>query len=177
MQINGTMVAYYIRCPRQAWLKFQGLEMEQESEAVALGRLIDETSYSKEKKHLHLSVDLPKDITLVGKVDWANLEDGVLHETKKSPSAEESHIWQVRFYLWLLHLSNVQQEDGSPFTGEINYPKLRKIQKVELLPEHRETLRQIVTQLCELLAHETPPPRITKRKFCHKCAFEEFCFG
>ena len=175
--ITGMLVGYYNICPRKAWLSRNGLEMEQESEAVALGRLIDETSYGREKKHLHLSVDLPNDISLVGKVDWANLEDGVLHETKKSPSAEESHFWQLRFYLWLLHLSNVQQEDGSPFTGEINYPKLRKTQKVELLPEHRETLRQIVAQLKALLQTDVPPPRIAQRKFCQKCAFEEFCYG
>lgn len=81
--IGGMLFSYYLICPRKAWLVRQGIYMEQESEDVALGKLLDETSYSRNEKHLDLHATAPDGTPLVGKVDRALLRDGVLHETKK----------------------------------------------------------------------------------------------
>lgn len=176
-RIGGMLVGYYVLCPRKAWLSMRGLWMEQESTTVALGRHIDQTSYERERKELHLTAEAPDGTPLVGKVDWARLDAGVLHETKKSAAAEEAHVWQLRFYLWLLFLNGVTGPDGAPFRGEINYPRRRRTESVELTEAHAERLAEIVAALRALSEKETPPPRRDDRSFCRQCAFEELCYG
>ncbi len=176
------LIGYYLICPRKAWLSQQGLWMEQESEAVALGRLLDESSYGRSDKHITLHAELPPNgeapaVALVGKVDRANLSQGVLHETKKGRACEDAHIWQVRFYLWLLRLNNVRRADNRFFTGQLDYPALRRTEAVTLDDEGITFLIKTVRQITELFPQPTPPPRITRRAFCRKCAFEELCYG
>jgi CRISPR-associated exonuclease Cas4 len=171
------LVGYYAICPRKAWQSMQGLWMEQESDAVAIGRLIDQTSYVREKKAVDLLAVAPDGTELVGKLDWADLSEGVLHETKKSRAVEEAHRWQLRFYLWLLKLSGVTRADGQPYTGMLNYPALKRTEAVELTPADEQRLAEMVVNLRRLAAAPTPPPRITRRSFCRKCAFEELCYG
>jgi CRISPR-associated exonuclease Cas4 len=119
----------------------------------------------------------PDGTELVGKLDWADLREGVLHETKKSRAVEEAHRWQLRFYLWLLKLSGVTRADGQPYTGMLNYPVLKRTEVVELTPADEQRLAEMVAHLRRLAAAPTPPPRITRRGFCRKCAFEELCYG
>lgn len=176
-RIGGMLVGYYVICPRKAWLSMRGLWMEQESTAVALGRLVGEASYQRQKKEIMLTATAPDGTPLVGKVDWARLNQGILHETKKGRSCEEAHVWQLRFYLWLLALSGVTRPDGQPFRGEINYPQLRRTEPVQLTSEHEERLAEIVADLRRLAGQTHPPPRIDARAFCTKCAFEELCYG
>lgn len=177
LRIGGMLIGYYCICPRKAWLSMRGLWMEQESQAVALGRLVDQSSYSRKKKALMLHAEAPCGTPLVGKIDWAQLDHGVLHETKKGPSCEDAHIWQLRFYLWLLRLNDVTRDDGAPFRGELNYPKLRRTESVELEPAHETRLADMVADLRRLARQDTPPDRIDTRSFCRRCAYEELCFG
>jgi len=176
-RVGGMLVGYYVLCPRKAWLSMRGLWMEQESTTVALGRQIHESSYQREQKDILLTAEGPEGTPLVGKVDWASLDAGVLHETKKSPSAEEAHRWQLRFYLWLLMLNGVTGPGGEPFRGQINYPRQRRTEDVALEEKHIDRLREIVVSLRSLSETDTPPPRIDRRSFCRRCAFEELCYG
>jgi CRISPR-associated exonuclease Cas4 len=172
-QVGGVLIGYHRICKRKAWYKMHGLEMEQESEAVALGRLLDETAYNRQQKHLTVRAVAPDGTSLVGKIDWANLQEGILHETKKGRAMEDAHRWQVRFYLWLLK----QAGHGSALTGSINYPALKQTETVTLEPEHEQTLQDIVTGLKELHEQSGPPERLDSRRLCKKCAFEELCYG
>jgi len=176
-RVGGMLVGYYVLCPRKAWLSINGLWMEQESQTVALGRQVGESSYKRERKELMLTAEAPDGTPLVGKIDWADLDQGVLHETKKSASAEEAHRWQLRFYLWILALNGVTGPGGEPFRGEINYPRQRRTEEVQLTESHRARLREIVSSLRVLSEQGSPPPRIEERSFCRKCAFEELCYG
>lgn len=176
------LVGYYRLCPRKAWLSMRGIWMEQESDTVALGRLLDEHSYGRDDKHIEINAEAPDGTPLVGKIDRANLKNGVLHETKKSRSCEEAHLWQVRFYLWLLTLNAVTRADGSSFRGQLDYPLLRRTEYVTLEPEHIDELIATVAAIRELAEQEVPdrrppPNRLTKRTFCAKCAFDELCYG
>lgn len=175
--IGGMLIGYYLICPRKAWLSANGLWMEQESETVALGKLLDESSYARSDKNVMLHAETSDGISLVGKLDRANLHEGVLHETKKGKSCEEAHIWQVRFYLWLLKRNGVARADGSSFTGQIDYPALRRTEAVRLEETHEDQLAEWATELHRVLQRPTPPPRIAQRNFCRKCAFEELCYG
>ncbi len=176
-RIGGMLIGYYHLCPRKAWLSLRGIAMEQESDAVALGRLLDEGSYARSEKHLELDAEAPDGTALVGKIDRANLREGVLHETKKGRSCEEAHYWQLRFYLWMLRRNGVTRADGSPFRGQLDYPLLRRTEAVTLDPDHETTLIAYVRAIRELAGQETPPARLTKRSFCAKCAFEELCYA
>jgi CRISPR-associated exonuclease Cas4 len=176
-RVGGMLVGYYIICPRKAWQSMQGLWMEQESDAVAVGRLIDQTSYARKRKAVDVVATAPDGTELAGKIDWADLQDGVLHETKKSRAVEDAHRWQLRFYLWLLKLSGATREDGQPYTGMLNYPVLKRTEPVTLTAADEQRLAGIVADLRKLAAEPNPPPRITRRSFCRACAFEELCYG
>lgn len=171
------LVGYVVRCPRQAWLSLHHLWMEQESDTVALGRQLGATAYPREKKELDLEVEGPGGVSLVGRIDHANLQGGVLHEVKKSPSAHEAHVWQLRFYLWLLRLAGVVRPDGSAFTGRLDYPALRKTQDVTLSEDDILHLTALVERLVELADAPHPPPRLAERNICFGCSFEELCYG
>lgn len=177
LRVGGMVLGYYLICPRKAWLSLRGLWMEQESDAVAQGRLLDEVTYQRADKHLALEAEAPCGTRLVGKVDWANLKAGVLHETKKGRTCEDAHRWQLRFYLWLLQRNGVTRPDGWPFAGQLNYPALRKTETVTLEEAHSERLAEMVREIGVLAYRFTPPDRITKRSFCKQCAFEELCYG
>lgn len=177
LRIGGMLVGYYRLCPRKAWLSMRGIWMEQESDTVALGRLLDEHSYDRADKHIEINAEAPDGTPLVGKIDRANLKNGVLHETKKSRSCEDAHLWQVRFYLWLLARNGVTRTDGSPFCGQLDFPLLRRTELVTLEPVHVEELIVTVEALRALAGQTTPPDRLTKRTFCAKCAFDELCYG
>lgn len=177
LRIGGMLIGYYCICKRKAWLSMHGLWMEQESQTVALGRLIDQSSYTRKKKALLLHAEAPCGTPLVGKIDWAQLDQGVLHETKKGRSCEAAHVWQLRFYLWLLHLNDVTGPGNRPFRGELNYPALRRTEPVTLSAAHRNRLAEMVAALRDLAHQANPPPRIRQRAFCQRCAYEELCYG
>ncbi|CAN5849088.1 CRISPR-associated protein Cas4 [soil metagenome] len=177
LRLGGMLLGYYLICPRKAWLSLRGLWMEQESDTVALGRLLDESSYSRSDKHLALEAEAPDGTRLVGKLDRANLRGGVLHETKKGRSCEDAHVWQLRFYLWLLRRNGVTRSDGSSFQGQLDYPALRRTESVSLEPPHEAELERLTREIRSLAEQPVPPPRLTRRSFCRHCAFEELCYG
>jgi len=177
LRLTATLFNYHLICSRKSWLHHHGIRMEQESEAVAMGKLLDESSYGREKKQISVEAESPQGVPLVGLIDRANLRDGVLHETKKGRACEEAHIWQLRFYLWLLTLNGVRRANDGTFTGQLDYPTLRRTETVVLTAEHEQQLAQWTTELRQVLQQPTPPPRISQRKFCRKCAFEELCYG
>lgn len=70
--------------------------MEQTSDLVAEGRLVHETSYPNRAARY-------EEVKIGGSViDFYDPREKVVHEIKKSSSKEEAHIWQVKYYLYLL---------------------------------------------------------------------------
>lgn len=176
-RIGGMLVGYYAVCPRKAWYSMRGLWMEQESEAVAMGRLLDRTSYRRRNRPALITAEAPDGTPLVAKIDGADLRAGVLHETKKGRACEDAHLLQVRFYLWVLALSGVTGPGGRPLTGQLDYPALRRTERVELRPEGEEELARIVGALSDLSRQTAPPERHPRRSFCRRCAFEDLCYA
>lgn len=177
VRIGGMLVGYYLICPRKAWLSMHGVWMEQESEAVQMGRLLDEAHYKRRDRHLLVEAEAPDGTRLAGRIDGLNLREGVLHEVKKGRACEEAHVWQLRFYLWLLKQAGVTRADGRPFTGRLDYPALRRTEPVTLEPEHEARLGGMVAALRSLSTQPVPPERIPNRRFCARCAFEELCYA
>ncbi|MEZ4901752.1 MAG: CRISPR-associated protein Cas4 [Spirosomataceae bacterium] len=177
LQVRGVLISYHRLCPRKAWWSLRGIWMEQESDTVALGRLLDETAYERDNKQIMLEAEAPDGTHLVGKIDRMKLKQGVLHETKKSRACEDAHRWQVRFYLWLLCLNGVKRADGQPFVGQLDYPLLKRTETVILEAAHIGELEQTVKAIRQLATEEAPPVAAVSKKFCQKCAYEELCFG
>ena len=171
------LVGYRAVCPRKAWYSVRGIWMEHESDAVRVGRLLDETSYSRRPRPSMIEATAPDGTPLVAKIDGVALRAGVLHETKKGRSEEHAHRLQVRFYLWVLKLAGVTRADGSPLAGQLDYPALRRTEPVALGPEHEADLAQTVAAVADLARQPSPPPRHPRRSFCRRCAFEPLCYG
>ena len=88
MQITGIMIYYYFVCKRKLWYFLNQINMEQNSELVSIGKILDETTYKNEKKGILIDNTINIDF----------IENGaILHEIKKTKSIEEAGIWQIKY--------------------------------------------------------------------------------
>lgn len=169
-RITGTQINYYAVCHRKLWLFSHGVEMERESENVQLGKLLDASTYSREQKAIKL------DDRIV--LDWAELErdsDGttLVHEVKKGRSVEKAHRLQMLLYLSIL------REKGVPARGQIDYPLLKRNDKIELSPSGEAELQAALEHTAQIIQADEVPPRLppAKKSFCEKCAYFELCWS
>lgn len=159
-EITGVQIYYYFVCKRKLWYFIKNLQMEDSEENVILGKIIDENSYMREDKHIN--------INNVINIDY--IKDDILCETKKSNKIEEASIMQLKYYLYYLKKNGA---DG--FTGEINYPTLKKKVEVVLSEEDENRLEEICKEIL-IIAHDLKPERFQKKAICKKCAYHDFCF-
>ena len=82
-KVTGVMIYYYFVCKRKLWYFCHEIRMEAENEDVLLGKLLDESSYGKNEKHIN--------IDNVINIDFIR-DQKELHEVKKSRSMEEAGI-------------------------------------------------------------------------------------
>lgn len=170
--INATLVNLYRVCPRECWLHANGINMEQTSDLVKDGKLIEEESYQQRSERytqIELSAEF-EDFSLTGKIDYFDTKDLVIHETKRSNKVEDAHIWQVKFYLWLLQLNEIVAEKGI-----IEYPRLRLREEVRLNEEDKKYLKETVSQIINLVGNPSCPP-VINAKICKSCSYYDFCY-
>lgn len=172
MPITGTHIAYNYICKRKLWLFANGINMESNSEVVADGKLLHETSYPQRNvkyEELDISADF-QNIALTGKVDFYDRNNKVIHEIKRSDKVDTAHQWQVKFYLWLLELNGISNAKGL-----LEYPKLRQTDEVVLTDSDRTYLEKIVLQIPKIIHSEECPPKING-KICKSCSYYELCY-
>ena len=169
-RITGTQINYYVVCHRKLWLFSRGVEMERENEAVQIGKMLDASTYGREEKAISI------DARIV--LDWAELErddDGttLVHEVKKGRSVEAAHRLQMLLYLSIL------RDKGVPARGQIDYPLLKRNDKIELTPEAQSELQVALEGTARIIEAEEVPPRLpeSKKPFCAKCAYFELCWS
>lgn len=160
-RITGVMIYYYFVCKRKLWYFVHEINMENENENVQLGKLLDESSYQRDDKHIN--------IDNVINIDFFK-EHKELHEVKKSRSIEEAGIWQVKYYLYYLKQRGV---DG--LKARIDYPLIKKNLTVELTQGDEEQLEEVIQEIL-LLKEEEYPPQFQSVKICGKCAYHDLCF-
>ncbi len=164
MLITGTHFNYYLICHRKLWLFANGINMEQTSDAVYQGKLIHENSYKQRSERF-------KEIAIEGiKIDWFDSKNNVVHEIKKSDKKEEAHIWQVKYYLYVL------EKNGVTATGLLEYPKLRKTEEVLLSQPDREYIEETKEEIEKIVNADTCPGCIPKAK-CKNCSYYDFCYA
>lgn len=173
MNITATHINYYQICRRKLWLFANGINMEHNSDIVADGKLLHETSYpqrAEKYREIDLSYPLSKEVDLLGKIDFYDAGAKVIHEIKRSDKKEEAHEWQVKFYILLLELNGV-----TGATGILEYPKLRITNEVLLSSTDKEYLLEIFNTIGELIKASNCPPRINSR-ICKSCSYYELCY-
>lgn len=147
--------------------------MEQTSDLVADGKIIEEESYlQRSEKYSQIELShIDNRISLRGKIDFFNTSSKIVHETKRSNKVESAHIWQVKFYLWLLKLNDIEAEGGI-----IEYPKLRITEVVNLTNEDIKYLESSVLEIEKLINSDNCPPVINAR-ICKSCSYYDFCYA
>ena len=164
MHLTATHINYFMVCRRKLWLFSNGIHMEHTSDTVAEGKLIHETSYpQRAERYTELEID-------GSVIDFYDARNKIIHEVKKSSRIETAHVWQVKYYIWLLKKNGV---DG--VTGIIEYPKLRETTKVELSDDDVDFLERTIAEIRQLVVCEDCPVRI-EMKICKNCSYFEFCY-
>ena len=160
-KFTGTEVGYYFICPKKLWWFHNGIQIEQESDRVKLGKAVHEDSYERRKKE----ITIDNKITL----DWR--EDGVIHEVKLTDKMEEAHEFQLLYYLFYL-----KQKGVGDLSGQIDYPKLRQTREVFLTPEKEAKLIEVLAEMEEITKAENPP-KVEFMKICRSCSYAELCWS
>lgn len=159
--MTGTQIAYYFLCKRKLWLFTHKIDMEHNSDVVAMGRFISDSTYKRKKHEIYID-----NIAL----DFYDHKTKIIHEIKKSDKMEEIHIWQVKYYISVLEEKGIKG-----VKGKLDYPKLRQTVDVELSEEDSRELIEIKRAIKRILEMEIPPAVIDK-SFCKKCAYYDLCY-
>ncbi|MBC7081366.1 MAG: CRISPR-associated protein Cas4 [Thermoplasmatales archaeon] len=161
---TGTQVNYYIVCPTKLWLFTHQLSMEASSEYVEIGKFIHEKSYSRERK----------DVIIDEKIGIDFIRDGdklIICEIKKSKRIEKAHRYQLYYYLYYLRkikgIENVE--------GRILYPTQREIEVIEFNEEISREIEKIMEEIRKIISLDEPP-KPSRKSYCKKCAYFEFCW-
>lgn len=163
LKTTGIRVYYAMICETRLWLFSRGLNMEQQSDRVALGRLLHETSYRSDKR---------REILVDGKIVIDLVPDrDLVVEVKHSTAYGEAARLQLAYYLWYL-----RQLGAGNLSGELRFPRQRRREKVELTGELEEKVLETLLRIREVESLKRPPqPR--RIPACRRCAYAELCWG
>lgn len=165
MQITGTHINYYLVCQRKLWLFANSIQMEHTNEAVTEGKLIHETTYqNRSSKYEEIEIDGIK-------IDYFDTINKVIHEIKKSSKLREAHIWQVKYYIYVLEKNGL-----SGASGLLEYPKERKTEEVYLSEPDRLYLEEVIKKIKFMISQKSCPPLLHQSK-CKKCSYFDFCYS
>jgi len=137
--------------------------MEHSSDLVSLGKLLHETSYSKQKKEVLIDSKIGIDFIKKG-------NKIILHDIKKSKKMEKAHEYQLLYYIYYLKQKGIESE------GIINYPLQRQIAEVKLTEDKEKEIVKIIEEIPKIMSLEKPP-KPEKKRYCRKCSYFEFCWS
>ena len=164
MNITGTHINYYLVCHRKLWLFANSIQMEHINDAVSEGKLIHETTYAQRSSKY-------EEIAVEGiKIDFFDAKNKIIHEIKKSSKLHKAHLWQVKYYIYVLEKNGVEG-----VSGILEYPKERKTEEVYLSSIDKERIKEIEVEILEIIDSEIVP-EIVKMARCKNCAYYDFCF-
>ena len=159
--ITGVEIYYYFICERKLWYFINEINMEQNNELVSIGKILDETTYIREKKNVMIDNTINIEFIKNG---------AILHEVKKTKSIEEAGVWQVKYYMYYLENRGVKN-----IQAKIDFPLLKQTKQIALEENDRKVLDNVIKNIEELSKKEIPPQRI-KSKICKKCAYCDLCY-
>lgn len=162
MKVNGTLMNYYIHCPRQCYLFGNRINLEDNSENVKIGKVLHEEK--AEGKNTEIALD---------NIRLDKLTKEYLTEVKKSDADVEACKWQLLLYLKILKDKGIVRKGKLEFIEKKKTAK--KIMILELTPEIEVILEKHIKAINELLECDKVPPVLAKNS-CKKCAYYEYCY-
>jgi CRISPR-associated exonuclease Cas4 len=164
MQITATHINLYHVCKRELWLHANEIRFEHTSELVFEGKLVQETTYPQRPERF-------EEVEIDGvKIDFYDAKNKIIHEIKKSDKVEEAHEWQVKYYIFILEKNGIDN-----VSGILEYPLLRRTNKVFLSSIDKEKISEIITEIQKIIESEKCPDTINS-KICKSCSYYEFCY-
>ena len=160
-EITGIMIYYYFVCKKKLWYFANQIQMEQNSELVEIGKIIDETSYENQEKHILIDNTINIDFIKNG---------AILHEVKKTKSIEEASIWQVKYYMYYLEQKGVEN-----VKAKIDFPLIKETKDIVLNNEDRQALQNVIENIKKIINSNIPIDVIQNKK-CKKCAYYDLCY-
>lgn len=162
--VTGTLIAYFFYCKRRMWLHANDIRFEDNSEDVAMGKLIEETTY------LQRNINYEQ-IEFDGiKIDYYDHKNKIIHETKKSSKFEEAHIWQLKYYIYKLKRNGIDDVKGI-----LEYPTEHKKRTVELSANDIKEIEQLTEDIISTIKLEDCPFIMQSPK-CKNCSYYDFCY-
>lgn len=161
MDITGIMIYYYFMCKRKLWYYVNNLNMEQNSELVKIGKIIDENTFKKEKKSLLI------DNTI--NIDFIR-NDLVIYEIKKSKSIEDAECWQLKYYMYYLKNKGVVN-----VKGRIDFPTIKESKEIILERDDIPILEKAIADIQRIVKQDKPSEKL-ENKICKKCAYYDLCY-
>ena len=159
--VTGTFINYYFVCKTKLWLHANRINLEDNSEDVRIGKVLQEIS---EEKVNEVSLENIK----VDKIT----KDYII-EVKKIDSDLEAAKWQLLFYLYKLKQKGIVKK-GRLEVFEKNRQNKKRFEVV-LDSKSEEKLVKVLQGLQTLITAPTPPaPKYEKK--CKKCAYFAYCF-
>lgn len=159
--VTGVMIYYYEVCKRKLWYFYNEIQMEQGNENVAIGKIIDEETYSRDEKHIN--------IDNIINIDFIRSK-GILHEVKKSKKIEEASILQVKYYLYFLKKRGVDN-----IKAKIDYPLLKQNIEVTITEDDILNIENILADIA-IIVGSSIAPVLEKKRICKACAYYDLCF-
>lgn len=162
-KINGIQINYYFICKTKLWLFSHNINMEHESDSVAIGKILHENSYKREKEFM---IDNMINIDFIKKRNPLEI-----HEVKKTKKMEKAHKFQLLYYMYYLKkYKNIENT-----VGYLDYPTIKEEIKVKLTKENEKEIEKIIEDIHIIINSDIPKPKMSK--ICRKCAYFEFCFA
>jgi len=165
MQITGTLIQYYFFCQRQLWLHANDIRMETGHDLVELGNLVQEESYNQ-RSEKYEQIELGP-----VKIDFYDTKNKIIHEVKKSSKFHETHIWQLKYYIYIFNKYGIEG-----VTGILEYPKERKTEEVFLSQPDITCIEELKKEISDIIKSDTCPPVINSPK-CRNCSYFDFCYA
>lgn len=160
-KISPYIFQAYLTCPREAWLEYHSIHSDQDHEYLALGRIIHEDSYERDRKEIFVDQLLKIDL----------FRGDLVAEVKKSSRNIEAARMQLAYYLYYL-----KHEKGLKFNGMLLFPKERKTETLILSNDLEAKIEKLLTEIDKLVS-QPQPPKPKKIRYCNPCAFREFCWA
>jgi len=160
IDIGGTHIHYFLYCKRKLWMCVRHINMEQTSEIVTLGKLIEESTYDRRSEK-------NKQILLGSiKVDYLDKKKKILYETKKSSKNLDVSIWQMKYYLYVV---------GDDWSGVIEIPSEKKRECIQLNNDDIDQINGMIDNI-NIIINGGCPEKESEQK-CKKCSYYYLCYS
>lgn len=154
--INGSIINSYYVCKRKTWLIVHRINLESNSDDVAIGKALHENFEAKSKEILidHIKVD--------------QVTNKYIVELKKNETFIDAAIAQLKYYMYILNQKGLKK-DGKVKILETGYEI-----KLEFNDDLIIDVENMITEIENFLQNKNPI-EFKIKPFCRQCAYYHYC--